>query len=192
MKWGKYTLLKDFFTRTEKYRSWDRADKHARIYTKRRSPCQERVKDAQESMHSTTSTHLGTYISTRYGKGYPPRIFTNPNYLQNSINNDTSDSEAELWQQIQNQLQTGMKILLTLPKQMMLQSKIKSTTCDWSDEENTGGIAKAHLQATPRQPPPGWASWRQKESLQVTNKDKHPQESSTEAPNNKIVIVCRN
>ena len=30
-------------------------------------------------------------------KGYPPKIFTNPNYLQNSINsNDTSDSEAEV------------------------------------------------------------------------------------------------
>ena len=58
---------------------------------------------------------------------------------------------------------------------------------DWSDEENqfTSGKAEAQLQATPRQPPPGWASWRKKESLPVseTEKDKsNAQETNTEVP----------
>ena len=87
MKWGKYMLLKDFYTRIEKYRPWEKADKHARIYTKRRSPCQERVRDAQESVGNTTSTDSGMYVPTGYGKGYPLKIFTNPN--------DTSDGDAE-------------------------------------------------------------------------------------------------
>ena len=81
MKWGKYMLLKDFYTRTEKYRPWEIADNCAKIYTKRRSPYQERVRDAQESVANTTSRDLGMYIPTGYRKGYPPKIFTNPNYL---------------------------------------------------------------------------------------------------------------
>ena len=57
---------------------------------------------------------------------------------------------------------------------------------DRSDDENTSGIAKAQLQATPKQQPPGWGSRRQKESLPVMDKDKPtPQESSTEASNDK-------
>ena len=33
---GKYTLLKDAYTRTEKYYPWDRAEKRAQIHTRRR------------------------------------------------------------------------------------------------------------------------------------------------------------
>ena len=161
MKWGKYTLLKDFYTRPEKYRPWERADKHARIYTKRRSLCQERVTDAQESVGNTTSTDLGMYIPTGYGKGYPPKIFTNPNYLQNSINNnDTSDSEAELLARNSKPAADWDEDLIDLTQVDDAASKEDKNPqpYDWSDEVNTGGIAKAQLQATPRQPPPGWAS----------------------------------
>ena len=63
-KSGKYMLLKDFYTRTGKYRPWERADKDAEIYTKRRSPYQERVRDAQESVGNTASRDLGMYIPT--------------------------------------------------------------------------------------------------------------------------------
>ena len=49
---------------------------------------------------------------------------------------------------------------------------------DRSDDENenTGGIAKAQPQATPRQPPPGWAGWRRKGSLLI------PENENVEEP----------
>ena len=33
---GKYTLIKDFYTRTERYCSWDRADRRVHINTRRK------------------------------------------------------------------------------------------------------------------------------------------------------------
>ena len=68
-KWGKYTLLRDFYTRTGKYRPWERDDKHARIYSQRRTTCQTKTRDPQNSVGNTTSTDSGMYIPTRYGKG---------------------------------------------------------------------------------------------------------------------------
>ena len=93
---------------------------------------------------------LGMYIPARYGKGYPPNIFTNLNYLQNSINNDTSDSKAEL-------LATNSKpasdwdedlIDLTQVDDACKQDK-NPQPYDQSDEKNTASIAKAQWQATP-------------------------------------------
>ena len=41
-------------------------------------------------------TDSGTYIPNGKGMGYPPKIFINPRYLQNGIENDTgNDSEVE-------------------------------------------------------------------------------------------------
>ena len=82
------------------------------------------------------------YIPTRYGKGYPPKIFTSPNFLQNSINNDTIDSEAEL-------LATNSKpssdwdedpIDLFQLDDNSKQDK-NPQPYDWSDDEYTSGIA---------------------------------------------------
>ena len=42
-KWGKYTLHRDVYTRTEKYRPWERVDKHARIYSQRRTTHQTKT-----------------------------------------------------------------------------------------------------------------------------------------------------
>ena len=120
------------------------------------------------------------YIPTGYGKGYPPKIFTNPN--------DTSDSDVEF-------LASHFKpasdwdedpIDLTQMDDASKQDK-NPQPYDRSDDENTNGIAKAQLQATPRQPPPGWVSWRKEKSLPVPNKDKPtPQEGSAEVAKNKI------
>ena len=35
-KWGKYTLIEDRYSRTEKFHPWDRADRRVRINTRRR------------------------------------------------------------------------------------------------------------------------------------------------------------
>ena len=158
MKWGKYMLLKDFYTRTEKYRPWERADKGAKIYTKRRSPYQERLRDTQESVGNTTSRDWDMYFPTRYRKGYPPKIFTNPNYLQNSSNNDTSDSEAEL-------LATNSKPASDLDEDLI-------------DLTQVDDVSKQDKNPRPYD--------QSDDNLLIIDKGKPtPQESSTEAPNNK-------
>ena len=131
-------------------------------------------------MGNTTSTDLGMYIPTGYRKGYPPNIFTNPN--------DTSDSDAEFLALHSKPASEWDEDLIDLTQVDDASKQDKNPQpYDRSDDENTGGIAEAQLQATPRQQPPGWGSWRQKESFLVTNKDKPiPQENSTEAPNDKI------
>ena len=125
------------------------------------------------------------YIPTGDRKGYPPKTFTNPNYLQNGINSDTnSDSDAE-------PLASGPKPTSDWDEDLIDLTKVDNASnqnknplpLDWSDDENLGGTAKAQPQATPRQPPPGWASWRKRQSLLVTNKEKPIlQESNAETP----------
>ena len=174
-KWGKYTLLKDFHSRTEKYRLWERADTLIRIYSQRRMPHQVRAKDPHDSVCNTTSTDSGTYIPTGYGKGYPPKIFTNPNYLQDGSNTN-SDSEVEPLALASKPPSDWDEDLIDLIQNDNA-SHQNTNPYDVSDEENLGGIAKAQPQATPRQPSPGWASWRKEASLPVINKDK-PQENN--------------
>ena len=67
-KWGKYTLLKDFYTRTEKYRPWKRAGCWVRIHPRRRTPHQEEIEG------NTISTNSGTYIPNGIGMGYIPKF----------------------------------------------------------------------------------------------------------------------
>ena len=97
--------------------------------------------------------------------------------MQNGIESDTnSDSEAEL-------LVPGSKppsdwdedLIDPTPTENSSNKNNKNKNplpSDWSDEENLYCKAKAQLQVTPRQPPPGWASWRRKESLPVISKNK--------------------
>ena len=122
---------------------------------------------------------LGMYNPTGYRKGYPPKIFTNPN--------DTSDSDVEFLASHSKPASDWDEDLIDLTQVDDASKQDKNPQpYDRSDEENTGSIPKAQLQATPRQPPPGWASWRKKESLLVTHKDKPaPQENNTEATNDK-------
>ena len=87
-KWGKLTLLRNFYMRTEKYRPWERANKHARIYSQKRTSCQMETRDPQVSVGNTALRDSGMYIPTNYGRGFPPRIFTNPN--------NSSDSDAKV------------------------------------------------------------------------------------------------
>ena len=92
-KWGRYTLIKDFHTRTEKYCSWDSADCWARIHVRRRRmPCHVNSNDeCKNPISNSTSTDSGTYIPTGKGVGYPPKIFTNPKVAENVTHSDTEN-----------------------------------------------------------------------------------------------------
>ena len=69
---GKYTLIKDLYTRTERYCLWDQADKRVKIHTRmKRTPHHENKDNARDS---SVSTDLGTDIPNGKGFGYPPPI----------------------------------------------------------------------------------------------------------------------
>ena len=74
---GKYTLSKDTYTRTERYHPWDRADKRAQIYTKKRKTDRREMVYVDTAIDSSTSE---TDIQDGEGFVYAPKIFTSPNY----------------------------------------------------------------------------------------------------------------
>ena len=88
-KWAKYMLEKTFYTRMEKYRPWDRADKCKRIHSRR--PLQE-AKDSVDS----SSTDSGTSIPTGHGNGYPPQIFTDPKNLDVQKDSNQNSDQPDI------------------------------------------------------------------------------------------------
>ena len=66
IKWGKFTLHMDQFTRTEKYRIWRKASKHKMHSRKRR---------CLSDSHLNISSDSGMVINQGQGLGYPPKIF---------------------------------------------------------------------------------------------------------------------
>ena len=73
--WGKYILNKDTWTRTEIYHLWDRADKRAKIHTKKRGTHRKEV-----NVDTVDSTNSETDIQDGEGFANAPKIFTNPSY----------------------------------------------------------------------------------------------------------------
>ena len=89
---GKYTLIKDTCTRTERYHPWDRVDRGAKIHTmKRRTSRKEMV-----SVNTVDSTNSEMDIQDREGFAYAPKIFTNPNYAVTVPLTESEDNEVEL------------------------------------------------------------------------------------------------
>ena len=85
-KWGRFTLLKDFHTRMEKYRPWNKASHRVRIHSRRRR--QPRHESTEGEPHNLVSTDSGTFITSGYGMGYPPKIFTS--YVDSDTNIETT------------------------------------------------------------------------------------------------------
>ena len=88
IKWGKYTMFQDTYTQTEKYCSWDRADRRSNVHTRRRRTPQREV-----SSHDNTTSE--TAVSVGQGLRYPPQVFTDPESAANiphteeeEVNND--------------------------------------------------------------------------------------------------------
>ena len=67
--WGKFTMVQDTHTKTEKYCTWEKAQKSHIRSRKRGAPHKITEDNASE-----------TDIPTGQGFGYPPQIFTDPMY----------------------------------------------------------------------------------------------------------------
>ena len=94
-KWGKYTLIEDRYSRTEKFHLWDRADRRVRINTRRRRMprCEQNPNSNDTKCDSVESTNSGTYIQTGKGLGYPPMIFTDPDYAAKLPDSETEEPQ---------------------------------------------------------------------------------------------------
>ena len=66
-KWEKHTLFQDTYTQTEKYCSWDRADKRSNVCTRRRRTPKREVHSSHDNTTSETDIPVGE------GFGYPHR-----------------------------------------------------------------------------------------------------------------------
>ena len=90
---GKYTLIKDAHIRMEKYCAWDRADRRVQVHSKRRRTPRREVTTRDTTVDNTTSSE--TDIPNGEGFGYPPRVFTDPEYV-NTLPLTENDSEPEV------------------------------------------------------------------------------------------------
>ena len=53
---GKYTLIKDAHTRTEKYCAWDRANRRPQVHSKRRRTSKKEVTRRDTTVKNTTNS----------------------------------------------------------------------------------------------------------------------------------------
>ena len=98
MRWGKHTLIKDQYNRTEKFCPWKRADRRVKICARRkRMPrCMQDInsKDNDTKGDSVESMDSETCIPTGKGYSYPLLIFTDPDHAANMPGSDI-DSVTE-------------------------------------------------------------------------------------------------
>ena len=67
-KWGKFSMLQDTHTRTEKYHAWEKADKRSNVTTRKRRKPQREMKD----IHAEDNTTSETDVPVGQGLKYPP------------------------------------------------------------------------------------------------------------------------
>ena len=63
-KWGKYTMFQDTCTHTEKYHSWDRADRSSVHTRRRRTPQREVIMNSNDNTNSETDVPVGEDLGT--------------------------------------------------------------------------------------------------------------------------------
>ena len=96
-EWGKHTLIEDRYSRTEKFHPWDRADRKVQINTrKRRMPRHTNNNNNNTQTDSVESTNSGTCIHVGKGLGYPPLIFTDPDFAAILPDSETEGPQTEL------------------------------------------------------------------------------------------------
>ena len=72
--WGKFSMLQDIHTRTEKYCAWEKADGRSNIKTRKRKAPHNMTNIQTKDNTSKTNVPVGQ------GFRYPPQVFTGPMY----------------------------------------------------------------------------------------------------------------
>ena len=149
-KWGKFSMLQDIHTRTEKYCAWEKADRRSNVRTrKRKTPCREMTNMQTENNTSETDVPIGQ------GFRYPPQVFTHPKYAA-----VVSHMKEEEEQAVNNTF---------LGRYCEFCDKCGETYCwcnssDWEEgllnieEPNSNPSIEKTSSPTVRKPPVGWAT----------------------------------
>ena len=74
-KWGKFSMLQDIHTRTEKYCAWEKADRRSNVRTRKRKALCRKVTNMQ-----TKDNTSETDVPVGQGFRYSPHVFTDPKY----------------------------------------------------------------------------------------------------------------
>ena len=73
--WGKFSMVQDIHSRSEKYCVWEKADGRSNIETrKRKAPHKTTTMQTEDNTSETD-------VPTGQGFGYTPQIFTDPIYV---------------------------------------------------------------------------------------------------------------
>ena len=149
--WGKFSMVQDIHTRTEKYFMWEKADGRSTIKTrKRKAPCKMTTMQTEDNT-SETDVPMGQ------GFRYPPQVFTDPTYAM-AIPQTEEEGEAE---------QEGK----FLGKYCEFCDRCSESHCwcnssDWEERmlntERSGFNPSIEKTPSPtvRKPPMGWATYR--------------------------------
>ena len=151
-KWGKFSMLQDTHTRTEKYCAWEKADRRSNVRTrKRKTPCRETRSIQAEDKTSETDVPVGQ------GLRYPPQVFTDPKYAAAVPHVEEEEEQA------------GNKNFLG--RYCEFCDKCGKTYCwcnssDWEEgllnveKPNSNPSIEKTSSPTVRKPPVGWATQR--------------------------------
>ena len=75
-KWGNFSVFQDIYTRTEKYHTWDRADRRGSVKTRRRRTPHREVRSSHEENNTTSETD----VLVGQGIRYLPQVFTDSEF----------------------------------------------------------------------------------------------------------------
>ena len=148
--WGKFTMVQDTHTRTEKYYTWEKAQRNPIRSRKKKAPCKVTSKQTEDSTSETD-------IPTGQGFRYPPPIFTNHTHITTTTH---TESEGEVKQ-----------VRKFLGKYCEFCAKCNETHCwchssNWEEElinvdDSNSNLSMERIPSpTVRKPPVGWSTFR--------------------------------
>ena len=86
--WGKFSMVQDIHSRTEKYCAWEKVGGRSTIKTRKR-----KAPHKMTTMHTKDNTSE-TDVPTGQGFRYPPQVFTDPTYAV-TIHQTEEEGEVE-------------------------------------------------------------------------------------------------
>ena len=145
--WGKFSMLQDIHTRTEKYHAWEKADGRSNVRTRKRKASHKVTSMQTKDNASETDVQVGQ------GFRYLPQVFTDPRYV----------ATVPHMEEEEEQLDKGK----FLGRYCEFCDKCGETYCwcdssDWEEGslnvENQSSNPSIEKNPSPRKPPVGWTT----------------------------------
>ena len=149
-KWGKFSMLQDIHTRTEKYCAWEKADGRSNVRT-RKGEAPHKITNMQ-----TKDNTSETDVPVGQGFRYPPQVFTDPRY-------------AAMVPHMEEEIEEQPGKSKFLGRYCEFCDKCGETYCwcnssDWEEGllnvENPSSNPSIERTPSPTKPPVGWAAQR--------------------------------